>query len=173
MLAAIDKRVDALVAFLERVLAALLLFGLSLNFANVIGRYLGGYAINGASEVEIYILIWITFLGAAFVTWRNAHLRMDVIIAACPPMVRWLVGLFEMLVMLAISGFVAWHSFKYIERIYALGAVSDIARIPTWIPHSAVATGFGVMTLMVLLRGARRIFSPGSQAGDSLERGEP
>lgn len=164
---------DALVTLLERVLAAFLLFGLSLNFANVIGRYLGGYAINGASEAEIYILIWITFLGAAFVTWRNAHLRMDVIISACPPPVRWLVSLFEMLVMLVISGFVAWHSFKYVERIYALGAVSDIARIPTWIPHSAVATGFGIMALMVLLRGIRRIYAPGSQTGDSVERGEP
>ncbi|MFZ5691012.1 MAG: TRAP transporter small permease [Pseudomonadota bacterium] len=173
MYATIDKRVDALVTLLERVLAAFLLFGLSLNFANVIGRYLGGYAINGASELEIYILIWITFLGAAFVTWRDAHLRMDVIIAACPPIVRWLVGLFEILVMLAISGFVAWHSYKYIERIYALGAVSDIAQIPTWIPHSAVAAGFAVMALMVVLRGVRRVLSPGAQAGDRMERDEP
>jgi C4-dicarboxylate transporter DctQ subunit len=173
LLAAIDKRLDALVTFLERVLAVGLLLGLSLNFINVVGRYLGGYALNGVSEVEVYILIWIAFLGAAFVTWRSAHLRMDVIITACPPMLRWLVSLFEMLVMLAISSFVAWHSFKYVERIYALGAVSDIARIPTWIPHSVIAAGFGAMALMVLLRGAQQIMSPGLPPDDSTERAEP
>ncbi len=172
MLASIDKRVDALVTFLERVLGVGLLLGLSLNFINVIGRYLGGYALNGAAEIEIYILIWITFLGAAFVTWRNAHLRMDVIVAACPPLIRWLIGLFEMLVTLVISGFVAWHSFKYVERIYTLGAVSDIAGIPTWIPHSAIAAGFGAMTLIVLLRAMQRI-AAGRSGNDTPERSEP
>ena len=44
-----------------------------------------GFALNGVDEVEIYILIWIAFLGAALVTWRGTHLRMDVLIAACPP----------------------------------------------------------------------------------------
>jgi TRAP-type C4-dicarboxylate transport system permease small subunit len=164
--------VDALVSVLERVLAVGLLAGISLNFINVVGRYLGGYALNGADEVEIYILIWITFLGAAFVTWRGTHLRMDVIIAACPPAVQWIVGLIEMLVMLIVAGFVAWHSFKYVERIYSLGAVSDIARIPTWIPHSAIAVGFGAIVLMVLLRGVQRI-AAGRPARDAAERSEP
>jgi TRAP-type C4-dicarboxylate transport system permease small subunit len=172
LLDSIDKRVDALVTFLERVLAVGLLFAISLNFINVVGRYLGGYALNGVDEVEIYILIWITFLGAAFVTWRGAHLRMDVIITACPPAVRWIVGLFEMLVMLVIAAFVAWHSFKYVERIYALGAVSDIARIPTWIPHSAIAAGFGAIVLIVLLRGVQRI-AAGRPGDDTAERLEP
>jgi TRAP-type C4-dicarboxylate transport system permease small subunit len=172
LLAAIDKRVDALVIFLERVLAVGLLLGLSLNFINVIGRYLGGYALNGAAELEIYILIWITFLGAAFVTWRDNHLRMDVLIEACPPTVKWLVGLFEMALMLIIFSFVAWHSFRYVERIYALGAVSDIAGIPTWIPHSAIAAGFGAMALIVLLRGIQRI-AAGRPVNDTAERAKP
>ncbi len=172
MLASIDKRVDALATFLERVLAVGLLLALSLNFINVIGRYLGGYSLNGAAEVEIYILIWITFLGAAFVSWRGTHLRMDVLIDACPPMIRWLVGLFEMLLMLVIFSFVAWHSFKYVERIYALGAVSDIAGIPTWIPHSAITAGFGAMALIVLLRGIQRI-APGRHGSETAERAEP
>jgi TRAP-type C4-dicarboxylate transport system permease small subunit len=173
LLAAIDRHVDALVTFLERVLAIGLLAAISLSFVNAIGRYLGGYAISGAAEVESYILIWITFLGAAFVTWRGTHLRMDVIVGACAPMVRWLVGLFEMLVMLVVASFVAWHSFKYVERIYALGAVSDIAHIPTFIPHSAIAIGFGAMVLIVILRGLQRIMSPGLPPDATRERAEP
>ena len=172
MLAAIDKRVDALVSVLERVLAVGRIVGRSLNLINVIGRFVGGYALSGVAEIEIYILIWITFLGAAFVTWRGTHLRMDVLIGACPPTIRWLVGVFEMLLMLTIFSFVAWHSFRYVERIYTLGAVSDIAGIPTWIPHSAIPAGFGAMALIVLLRAIQRI-AAGRPDGEIAERAKP
>lgn len=161
MLRSIDKKVDALVTWTERVLAVGLLIGISLNVINVVGRYLAGFALNGVDEIEIYILIWIAFLGAALVTWRGSHLRMDVLLLACPPAVRWLVGWFEMAVMLVVTTFVAWQSFKYVERIYALGAVSDIAHIPTWIPHSAIAISFAAMALIVVLRGLQRIAGAG------------
>jgi TRAP-type C4-dicarboxylate transport system permease small subunit len=174
LLRSIDRNVDALVTWIERVLGVALLVGITLNVVNVIGRYLAGFALNGVDEIEIYILIWIAFLGAALVTWRNAHLRMDVLIAACPPAIRWVVGLFEMLVMLVVCSFVAWQSFKYVERIYALGAVSDIARIPTWIPHSAVAISFGAMALIVLLRGIQRMTGSDRPAdGHAPERAAP
>jgi TRAP-type C4-dicarboxylate transport system permease small subunit len=168
LLASINRHVDALVTWVERVLAVALIAGISLNVVNVVGRYLAGFALNGVDEIEIYILIWIAFLGAALVTWRGSHLRMDVLILACPPAVRWLAGWFEMIVMLAITTFVAWQSFKYVERIYALGAVSDIAHIPTWIPHSAIAVSFAAMALIVLLRGLQRITGSG-QAPDTIE----
>lgn len=167
MLRSIDKKVDALVTWTERVLAVGLLIGISLNVINVVGRYLAGFALNGVDEIEIYILIWIAFLGAALVTWRGSHLRMDVLVMACPPAVRWLVGWFEMMVMLVVTTFVAWQSLKYVERIYALGAVSDIAHIPTWIPHSAIAISFAAMALMVLLRGLQRITGSGSTPNDN------
>ena len=48
----------------------------------MVGRYVFGFALNGVDEIEIYILIWIAFLGAAVVTWRGLHLRMDVLVNA-------------------------------------------------------------------------------------------
>ncbi len=157
---AVAKGVDALATWIERVLAVALLIGISLNFVNVIGRYVFDYALNGVDEIEIYILIWIAFLGAATVTWRGMHLRMDVLVNALPTALRFAAWLFETLVFLSVAGFVAWQSFKYVERIYALGAVSDIAHIPTWIPHSAIPVSFGLMALIVLLRAVQRLLSP-------------
>lgn len=145
---------DAFTRWAERLLALALLIGISLNFANVIGRYSAGYALNGVDEIEIYILIWTTFLGAVVVTWRKQHLRMDVLLNACPPKFRKAVAVAEALTMVATFTFVAVQSAIYAERIYSLGAVSDIARIPTWIPHSAIAANFAFMALIVLLRSA-------------------
>ncbi len=101
----VDKLVDALTFAVERVLALALILGISLNFINVVGRYLAGYTMNGVDEVEIYILIWIAFLGAAIVTWRGEHLRMDVLLSACPVWVQKAEAVIETLVMFVVTGF--------------------------------------------------------------------
>ena len=160
----VDKLVDALTFTVERVLALGLILGISLNFINVVGRYVAGFTINGVDEVEIYILIWITFLGAAIVTWRGEHLRMDVLLSACPAWVQKTEAVIETMVMFAVTAFVAWQSFLYVERIHSLGALSDIARIPTWIPHSAITIGFGSMAILVLLRGLKKLLNAPSPA---------
>jgi TRAP-type C4-dicarboxylate transport system permease small subunit len=156
----LERGADAVAFLVERLLAVGLIVGIGLNFANVVGRYVAGFALNGVDEIEIYILIAIAFLGAAIVTWRGQHLRMDVLLGACPPVVRNSVALIEMGVLAAIALFVAVQSFRYVERIYALGAVSDIAGVPTWLPHSTVFLGFAAMVLIVVIRGVQRLLRP-------------
>lgn len=168
---AVVKGVDALTWLVERVLAIALLVGISLNFINVLGRYLFGSVLNGVDEVEIYILIWITFLGAAAVTWRGQNLRMDVLIGACPPLIQSIVAVFESIVLFVISCFVAWQSFLYVQRVHALGGVSDIAHIPTWIPHSAIPVSFAATALIVVLRSMQRVLGPTEPT--SVRSGEP
>lgn len=168
---AVEKLVDALTFAVERVLALALIIGISLNFINVVGRYIAGFTITGADEIEIYILIWIAFIGAAVVTWRGEHLRMDVLLSACPAWVQKIEAVVETLVMFAVTTFVAWQSFLYVERIHSLGALSDIAHIPTWIPHSAITIGFGSMAMLVVLRGIKRVIGapmPAAVRGETL-----
>lgn len=152
----VERAINATTIAVERALAVGLIAAISLNFVNVIGRYLGGFTLTGVDEIEIYILIWISFLGAAVVTWRNEHLRMDVLLGACPAFVRKGVVFLETCVMLAIAVFVAIQSFRYVERIYALGAVSDIAHVPTWIPHSAIFISFSAIAFIVVAKGLRK-----------------
>jgi TRAP-type C4-dicarboxylate transport system permease small subunit len=148
----LELAADAVAFAVERVLAVALIAGITLNFINVVGRYVSGFTLIGVDEIEIYILIWIAFLGAAVVTWRGQHLRMDVLLNACPPIVQRVITAAEVCVMLAIALFVAYQSFRYAERIYALGAVSDIARVPTWFPHSAIFLSFATIALIVVIR---------------------
>ena len=55
-----------------------------LNFTNVLGRYLFGISLLGSDEVQVFIMVGMTFLGAAVVTRRNLHLRMDVLVRFMP-----------------------------------------------------------------------------------------
>jgi TRAP-type C4-dicarboxylate transport system permease small subunit len=148
----VGKRVDSLASLLEKILAIALIAGICLNFINVCGRYLANISIGGSDEIEIYILIWIAFLGGAVVSWRGQHLRMDVLLETAGRSVRRIVTLAEVLVTGIVAAFVAYQSILYVRRIYTLGAVSDIAQLPTWIPHSAVPLSLTLMVIFLVLR---------------------
>lgn len=154
---ALDRAGDRIVTIVERVLALAMMGAILLDFVNVIGRYSGGFSLIGVDELEIYVLIFIAFLGAAAITWRRQHLRMDVIIGACPLYVQRAVAFIEMIVMLAVVGFLCVQSFAYVTKVWSLGAVSDIARVPMWIPHSAVCVSFFLMAIIVLVRSFQRL----------------
>jgi len=80
----IDKAFDRVARVIEVVLALAFIFAVLRNFANVVGRYLLGLSLLGADEVQIFIMVAMTFLGAAVVTRRNLHLRMDVLVRFLP-----------------------------------------------------------------------------------------
>jgi TRAP-type C4-dicarboxylate transport system permease small subunit len=157
----IDRFFDGLTGAIERVLAAALLFAVALNFVNVVERYGFDTSIVWAEEVQVYIMIWMAFLGAVVATWRNVHLRMDMLLRSFPPRVRKAVQMLEALVLTVLSGVVAYHSASYAERMHAFGKLSDVAQMPSWIPHSAIALGFALILAIALLRLAR-LFRPGA-----------
>lgn len=123
-----------------------------LNFANVVGRYVFDYAFLGAEEAQIYIMVWMAFLGAAVVSWRERHLRMDVVVRLFPAPVRIALRAAELLLLAVLGGFVLVESASYAWRIFTLGQTSNTAGIPMWLPHSGVALGFALIAIFAFWR---------------------
>jgi TRAP-type C4-dicarboxylate transport system permease small subunit len=146
----IDKAFDRVARAIELVLAVAFIFAVLLNFANVVGRYLLGISLIGADEVQIFIMIGMTFLGAAVVTRRNMHLRMDVLVQFFPRPVQVLLRIIEQLLLITLAGFVLSQSWFYARQMLRIGRLSDMAGIPMWIPHATVALGF----LLILIVAA-------------------
>ena len=157
---AFARTCDRIAWAVERALGVGLIVAVLFNVINVAGRYVTGFTLTGIDEVEVYLLIWIAFLNAAVVSWRREHLRMDLIVKAVPPLLQRAIYLFEAVVILLVTAFVSYTSFFYVQRIFRLGAVSDMAHIPTWIAHSAVFVGFGLMALMAVYRGIALLYRP-------------
>jgi TRAP-type C4-dicarboxylate transport system permease small subunit len=149
----IDRLFEKLVWAIERVLAVAFVFAVCLNFANVIGRYVLDRSLLGADEVQIYIMVCMAFLGAVVVAWRRQHLRMDVLVQYFPQWLRTSLRAVELFLVALLAGFVLVHSASYAWQMLALDRKSDNAGIPMWIPHSAVALGFGLIALIALWRG--------------------
>ena len=137
---------------IERALALAFVFAVCLNFANVIGRYLVGRSISGADEIQVYIMVCMAFLGAAVVAWRGNHLRMDVLVRFLPQSVQKALRLTEVLLVVTLAGFTLVQSYRYTAQMAVLERTSDIGGIPMWIPHSAVALGFGLIGAVAVLQ---------------------
>jgi TRAP-type transport system small permease protein len=156
----IDRVFDRIARIIEVTLALAFIFAVLLNFANVLGRYLFGISLLGADEVQIFIMVGMTFLGAAVVTRRNLHLRMDVLVQYLPVPVRLALRVVEQVLLAALACFVLTQSYFYARQIFRIGRTSDMAGVPMWIPHGTVALGFGlilVVALCNLVRMARRM----------------
>ena len=162
-----DRVFERLTRVIEYALALAFVFAVALNFANVIGRYAFGRSIQGADEVQIYIMVAMAFLGAAVVSWRRAHLRMDVLVQYFPRGLRAVLQAAELALVALLAGFVLVQSSSYARQMLALGHKSDNAGIPMWLPHSAVAAGFGLIALIALWRAVLFARSGGSAADAS------
>jgi TRAP-type transport system small permease protein len=165
----IDKALDRVARVIELALALAFIFAVLLNFANVVGRYLLGISLIGSDEVQIFIMVGMTFLGAAVVTRRNLHLRMDVLVQFFPTPVQLLLRVLEQLLLITLAGFVLTQSYFYARQMLRIGRTSDMAGIPMWIPHATVALGFGLMLIVAvwgLIRMAQRMTARAA-AGES------
>ena len=147
-----NRPIDALAMALEKVLGAALIVAVLYNFVNVVGRYIVGQTFISADEVQIYIMVYIAFLGAAVATWRRLHLRMDVLVHRLPPRAQAMLGVIELALIVVLAGFVLYVSTGYVKQMAGLDARSQNAGIPMWIPHSAIVLGFGLIAMLAVLQ---------------------
>ena len=159
----IDKVIDRAARVIELALALAFILAVLLNFINVVGRYLFGLSLLGSDEVQVFIMVGMTFLGAAVVTRRNLHLRMDVLVRFLPPPVQVALRIAEQLLLVTLAGFILTQSYNYAHRMFQIGRTSDMAGVPMWIPHGTVTLGFGLVLIVAIwrvVRMARRMPEP-------------
>jgi TRAP-type C4-dicarboxylate transport system permease small subunit len=139
-------------------LGAVLMLAVALNLANVIGRYVFGTAIQGADEIQVFVMVWMTFLGVVAVTWREQHLRMDVLVGFLPRRLQTILRIVETALLAGLAGFVVVQSGRYVALMIKVGRTSEAGEIPMAIPHAAVTIGFALVLLLSLvhLRAALR-----------------
>ena len=148
----IDRALDLLARVIEVVLALAFIIAVLLNFTNVVGRYLFGLSLLGSDEVQVFIMVAMTFLGAVVVTRRNTHLRMDVLVRFMPEPMRLVLRIAEQVLLIALAGFVLSQSYFYASQMLRIGRTSDMAGVPMWIPHGTVALGFALILLLACWR---------------------
>ncbi len=134
------------------VMGILMLAGVAICFANVVARYLFGYALFWAEEVMVFLIIWGVFIGVAAAAYDRAHLNMDFFSQSFRGSVLAFLNAARVAVLLAACVFMIVQSWQVVALFYQGGVTSVSAGVPKWISHLALPVGFALMALAVLAR---------------------
>ena len=131
---------------------AMFLAAAGINIANVIARYVFFSPIFWAEEIMIFIVIWTVFLLAASITYRGAHLSMDLLYSGFSPFWKRVVNIAIALSLIGSSLFAAFQSWKVVSLYLRTGDVTPATGIPLSVPHAAILVGFVLMALAAIFR---------------------
>jgi TRAP-type C4-dicarboxylate transport system permease small subunit len=142
----------ALTAALRAAAGVLLLASVSINFANIIGRYFFLVSLSWAEEAMLFLMIGCVFLAAGPVGWMGRHIRMDVVISILPPRARLAFELFADFVTIATCVALAIFAWPVMDMLIELDQRSETANIPLVIPQSALPIGLILIAVLTAVR---------------------
>jgi len=143
---------DALSRACTFVAAAALAIIVCVNGANVFGRYFFSAPISWAEELMLFLMILTVYAGAASVTWRQEHIKIDALLMRLPPQLRSLAILFTGLVTLCALGATIYAGVTVITMLQAFDQRSEALEFPMWIAQSTVPVGLSLIVFLFLLR---------------------
>ncbi len=182
----------------EELLIAILLGLMTLiTFANVVVRYGFNSNILWALEATVFLFAWLVLIGASYAVKKNAHLGVDVLIAALPHTARRIVGLAAVAASLAYAGLIAVGSWQYwglfagpqawyeVNDIYmpeflqflkdSLNEGERWEKLPRFIPYFALPLGMTLLCIRfaqagwAVYTGRQDRIIAGHEAEDALE----
>jgi len=167
MIDAIHKTVGWLLTLTRSVSAICLAASVTINFINIIGRYVFSISLPWAEEIMLFLMVGCVFTGCCAVAWQNRHIRMDVMISALPPKLHAFFNLLSDLVLIAAAIAVTMFSYPVIAQLAAFDERSEAANFPLVIPQSMVPIGYTLMGLLVAIRLLTVRRTPTAPAGDT------
>ena len=152
MIDGVIKGVRGLLAITRTVAAVCLISSVTINFANIIGRYFFSISIPWAEEIMLFLMVGCVFTGCCAVAWEGRQIRMDVVVNMLSPKLRELVNALSELVLIATAIAVAVFAWPVIKDLAAFDERSQAANFPLVIPQAMVPIGYTLMALLVAIR---------------------
>ena len=128
------------------------LLAVTINIVNVVGRYVFSTPIFWAEEVLIFIVIWTVFIVAGSVTYRGAHLNMDLLYSNLPRPLQIAVNAAVLASLVACTLFASYRAWDIVMLHIKNHSVTAGTDIPLAIPAAALAFGFLFMAAAAIVR---------------------
>jgi C4-dicarboxylate transporter DctQ subunit len=157
-----------LMRLLRGMIGCLMLLAVSLNCANVVGRYVFLKPFVWAEEMMQFMHLGIVMLGATVLTSQGAHLKMDAVYLLATPRVRRALDIVTNLLGVLVSLVILVAATQIIQMLAANDQRSVIARVPMALVYAVIPLSFGCGVLLLALWFARLWRGPG---GASVPQG--
>jgi C4-dicarboxylate transporter DctM subunit len=120
-------------------------------FANVVLRYVFARPLAGSQDIVQVTLVFVVFLGVAYVQLTGKHITVDVISSQLPPRAAKVVDVIISLVGIAVVSVLVWRGVVNTIEFIGTDLGSTIYEIPWEIPAAVIPFGCALL-LIVLLR---------------------
>ncbi|MEY3553900.1 MAG: hypothetical protein RL735_2248 [Pseudomonadota bacterium] len=123
-----------------------------INAANVFLRYFFLSPFTWAEELMLFLMILTVFSGAAAVTWRQQHIRIEALLMRLSPQWQQIALLVSGLVALVALGAVIGSGSRVVGMLMRFDQRSEALEFPMWIAQSSVPVGLGLVIFLFLAR---------------------
>lgn len=124
---------------------ALLLIMTFVLFLNIVARNFLGHSYIGAEAVGTYLMVWLTFIGAAFIVPTHGHVSVDLLLRAAGPRLMRAVVMITAVVGMGTSVYMAFLGIQLTEFIFSTGQVETTLNISTGYLYLPVGIGMAMM----------------------------
>ncbi len=121
LLSKVTSIFDSTIDFLALSAAVLMIFIMLCIVADVVMRYVLSRPIFWVVEIAEYSLLWITFLGAAWLLKREGHVKMDLLINRLRPENQALLNTITSFMGAIIFLVIAWYSATVTSDLWQSG----------------------------------------------------
>lgn len=122
-----------------------------------------------ASEVSIYLMLALAFLGAGATLSADGHFRVTFIRDLCPEPVRFVMDIFAVLLTLAVSVGLSYGAWKVVSFSVMLNlTTSTLLRVPLYLLYGIILVGC-IMLCIASLREVVMVFHLGAKHRDDSQ----
>jgi len=158
----------ALLVDAERLVAgALLIAVFALIIFQVFTRYVLSVPLPWSEEIARLMVVWLTFVGAGFVSSRNAHIAVDILAVYLPKKLAAASQIFALLLVAAAAAYMVWAAISLMVLTGPLRMTASSLPMP--LLYGAVLVGYLMILGHTLLNIALHLRHP-DEIPDAVEK---
>jgi C4-dicarboxylate transporter DctQ subunit len=115
------------------------------TFVSVALRYLMGTGFTWATELTIYLFIWMAKFGAAYGVRTGIHVGVDYVVNRLEGRPRTLMVVIGLGLGVLFTAVVAFLGARWVVFVHGTGQISPDLEWPMWIIYLAIPLGTGLM----------------------------
>ena len=128
------KVIKALNAHLEEWLLVLLMSAeVIIVFWQVLARFVFKTPSAWSEEIARYMFIWLVWIGAAYATKENKHIKIDILSSKFKGATKVIVNIFTGIMFVALLVFMLYTSAKVTKTVYDSNSIATGSHMPMWI----------------------------------------
>lgn len=147
---AISDRIIELAALLAAILIVLTMLAIN---ADVVWMHLLGGSIIWVLEIATFCLLYITFLGAAWLLKREGHVKMDLVLTRLKPRAQATLNVITSIFGIIICLVLVWWGVKVTWEHFQEGYyIRSLINYPTWVLIAIIPVGSFLFFIQFLRR---------------------